>query len=55
MKVARLQQRETAELISFSWTCILKYLTNQCMNTAAHDTDLFRQNLFFFFGAPLVF
>lgn len=44
MKVAQ----ETAELISFSWTCGLKYLTNQCMNTAAHYTRLFRQHLLFF-------
>lgn len=42
--------RETAELISFSWTCVLKYLTNQSMKT----TDLFQQHLLFLV-ASLVF
>lgn len=41
MKVSRLKQRETAELISFSCSHILKDLPHRCTKTAEHYTDLF--------------
>lgn len=44
MKVSRLKQRETAELISFSCSRILKDLPNRCANTAELYSDLFRQH-----------